>query len=308
MLARNINHFFDTSQPTKWLWLASMFIFLTSCNNNDSNAINNSIPTDLALHASIQETIKHSKIPLTQECMKQLGLCWYKFYQSANSKNLPDVNLQSNTSTLNLHHVTSITMVIDEKIGQKIENISLTVRGLPDNSTHEQNRDFILTLINDVKLSGWERFYLPEDPRIPGSQAAKIDTPGKILGHLVSSHPRLDPNFPIDINHWLKSGPLYKWYFQHDGEYLGLSAWRRDSENTPSKTGTYLIRLEFQSEREFWLSGITENLQRENWIALLPKRLERYHDARLALEKKARNAGIEIDETYQDPIIHALKK
>ena len=66
--------------------------------------------------------------------------------------------------------------------------------------------------------------------------------------------------------------------------------------------------LEFQSEREFWLDGITDKKERLRWKELLPERLNAYHKSRLELEEKARAAGIEIDESYQDPPIHALEQ
>ncbi|MPQ86638.1 hypothetical protein F0170_23235 [Pseudomonas sp. MAFF 730085] len=89
---------------------------------------------------------------------------------------------------------------------------------------------------------------------------------------------------------------------------ISLMAWRRDSNDNPGKTGTYLITLDLRSEREFWLAGIVDKQDRANWKALLPKRIDEYHALRSALEKQAREAGIEIDETYQDPPINALRK
>ena len=144
--------------------------------------------------------------------------------------------------------------------------------------------------------------------RIRESQARrqkKIDSPDHVLGHYVSSHPWLDPNFSIDIERWLKIGSFYNWFFYNDGVYLHLKAWRHDSKDTPAKTGTYLISLEFQSEREFWISSIPEN-ERYRWKELLPEKLNSFHEARLAIEEKARAAGIEIDDSYHDPKIKAF--
>ncbi|MPQ86639.1 hypothetical protein F0170_23240 [Pseudomonas sp. MAFF 730085] len=168
---------------------------------------------------SAQETIANSAEKFSKECMKNLGLCWYKIRRSANEKDLPSVTIQSAGSKISFQHAIGVTVVIDDKVGKNIENIGVTLRGLPDNSTHEQNRDFIINLLKDINAAGWRRFYFPEDPRISGSQAAKIDVPGKILGRPVSNHPWLDPNYKIDIDHWLKSGPMYKWYFYHNDEY-----------------------------------------------------------------------------------------
>ncbi|PHN20915.1 hypothetical protein AO240_11760 [Pseudomonas sp. ICMP 460] len=292
----------------KSLWFIVIFIFLNGCNDRESTVTVHNANVELALHVSAQETIANSAEKFSKECMKNLGLCWYKIRRSANEKDLPSVTIQSADGKISFQHAIGVTVVVDDKIGKNIENIGVTLRALPDNSTHEENRNFIINLLKDIKVAGWQRFYLPEEPRISGSQAAKIDVPGEVLGHPVLNHPWLDPDYKIDIDHWLKSGPLYKWYFYHNDEYLSLMAWRRDSNDNPGKTGTYLITLGLRSEREFWLAGIVDKQDRANWKALLPKRIEEYHALRSALEKKARAAGIEIDETYQDPPINALRK
>jgi hypothetical protein len=288
-------------------WLIISCVFLTACNDSESNMTNKTAPIEVTLHAPIQDILSNSTAEFSQECMRDLGLCWYKIDKSANDKNLPDAVIKSTASTLNLPQATNITIVIDEHVGSNVENIDITLRGLPDNSTHEQYKTFIYQLINSIKSSGWKHYYFVEDPRIPGSQAGKIDSPENVLGHFVSSHPWLDPDYSIDIDRWLKISPFYNWYFYNDGAYLNLKAWRHDSKDNPTKTGTYLITLEFQSEMEFWKSGITDEKDRLRWKELLPARLNGYHEARLMIEKKARDAGIEIDESYQDPPIHALK-
>ncbi|MHC8354342.1 hypothetical protein ACYZTL_03660 [Pseudomonas sp. LB3P81] len=63
---------------------------------------------------------------------------------------------------------------------------------------------------------------------------------------------------------------------------------------------------EFLTEREFWKSGITDEKDRLNWIDLLPAGINSFHAMRLKSEEKTRAVGIEIDESYQDPPIHAL--
>ncbi|MCO8314277.1 hypothetical protein [Pseudomonas mandelii] len=264
-------------------------------------------PIEITLHAPIQNILDSSTTEFSQECMKDLELCWYKIDRSANDQNLPDVLVKNATSTIDIEKATNITIAIDERVGNSIENIDITLRGLPDNSTHEQYRDFIFQLIKNIKSSGWKRYYFPSAPRISGSQAAKIDTPDKVLGHYTSSHPWLDPDFLTDIDHWLKISPFYNWYFYNEGAYLHLKAWRHDSKDNPTKTGTYLITMEFMTEREYWVSGFSEDKDKARWTELLPARLKSYQETRRIIEEKARAKGIEIDESYQDPPIHALK-
>ncbi|PMW41790.1 hypothetical protein C1X48_06335 [Pseudomonas sp. FW305-3-2-15-A-R2A1] len=164
----------------------------------------------------------------------------------------------------------------------------------------------IFSLIDKIKKSGWSHFYFPEDPRISGSQAGKISSPDEVFGRYVSSHPWLDPDYQLDLKRWLQIGSFYRWYFYKDGIYLNLKAWKQNDSEAPTEKATYLITLDFQSESEFWLDGITDKKERQHWKELLPGRLNAYHKTRLELEEKARAAGIEIDESYQDPLIHAL--
>ncbi|MHC8394786.1 hypothetical protein ACYZT8_14200 [Pseudomonas sp. LB3P93] len=265
------------------------------------------MPIEITLHAPIQKTIEGSTFEFSKECMNDLELCWYKIQKSANDKNLPDTIVKNSASALSIEKTTNITIVIDERSGNTVENVDITLRGLPDNSTHEQHIDFIYQLIENIKSSGWKHYYFPSDPRISGSQADKIDTPDGVLGDPVSSHPWLDPEYKVDIDRWLKIGAFYNWFFYNDGAYLNLKAWRRDSKDNPTMTGTYLITLEFTTEREYWVSGFGKAKDKERWTELLPARLKDYQETRRIVEEKARAKGIKIDENYQNPPIKALE-
>jgi len=291
----------------KAYWLIIACTFLSACNDSESNMTNKTPPIEINLYSSVKNTVDVSDNGFSRQCMKDLDLCWYKIDKSANDKNLPDATVKNGSSSLSLSQLTNITIAVDERVSDKVENLNITLRGLPDNSTHEQSKSFIYELIKNIKASGWEHYYFVEDPRISGSQAKKIDSPDHVLGYSVSSHPWLDPNYPIDIDHWLKIDPFYNWYFYNDGIYLHLKAWRHNSKDAPTKTGTYLISLDFQSEREFWKSSIPEK-ERYRWKELLPEKLSSFHETRLTIEAKARAAGIEIDESYQDPSIKAFEQ
>jgi hypothetical protein len=291
----------------KPLWLIIFCLLLTACNDSESNMTNITTPVEIVFNSPIKNLLDTSDNEFSPQCMKDLELCWYKIEKSANDKNLPNAVVKNGSSSLNLKQITNITIFVDEMVGNQIENLNITLRGLPDNSTHEQQKTFTYQIIEDIKTSGWKHYYFVEDPRISGSQTNKIKSPDNVVGHSVSSHPWLDPHYPLDIDHWLKISPFYYWNFYNNGAYLSLKAWRRDSNDNPTKTGTYLISLEFKSEREFWKDGITDKTDRLNWKELLPARIESFHATRLKIEEKARAAGIEIDESYQDPPIHALE-
>ncbi|NKF28056.1 hypothetical protein HER21_16490 [Pseudomonas sp. BGM005] len=291
----------------KFLWVFFSGLLLAACNNGDSNMTNTQSHIEIELHEKIENIVQSTPLEISQECLSELDLCWYKFKRSANEKDLPTVTVKNSSTSLTIEKATSFTMVIDKKIGDTIENVDITVRGLPDNSPHEKQKDFIYDLLKKIKSAGWKHYFYPGDPRISGSEIGKIPSPDDVLGHLVSSHPWLDPDYELDIDRWLKIESFYNWYFYNDGVYLTFKAWRRDSKDTPDKTGTYLLSMEFLSERDFWSSGFTKDEEKARWKELLPAQLKRDHDARIAAENNARAAGIEIDENYKDPVIKAIQ-
>lgn len=293
--------------------LVIILLLLNGCDErrNPVEAVtmtNQSEIIEIELLTSIKTITTRTPTPFTESCMPQVNVCWYKIEKSANDTDLPTINVKNNGSSLDLEHAINTTIALNKDTTEDIENLSITLRGLPKGSTHEQYRNLIFNLLEKIQKSGWSHFYLPEDPRISGSQADKIISPDNVLGRYVSSHPWLDPNYQIDLKRWLQVGSFYRWYFYKDGIYLNLEAWKHNDAASPAEKGAYLITLEFQSEREFWLDGITDKKERLRWKELLPERLNAYHKSRLELEEKARAAGIEIDESYQDPPIHALEQ
>ncbi|MDI3356284.1 hypothetical protein MO767_18285 [Pseudomonas sp. UYIF39] len=294
------------------VFLLTIFFILAGCNESQSalehpSMTNQSQTIEVKFLAPLKNTTTTSPTPFTESCLSQVDVCWYKIQKSANDKNLPTLNVTVNERALTLEQAVNTSIVVDKKKSENIETLNVILRGLPKGSTHEEYRELIFNLVDKIKDAGWSHFFLPEDPRISGSQANKINSPDSVLGQSVSSHPWLDPDYQVDLKRWLQIGPMYNWYFYNTGAYLHLKAWKQNDEEAPTAKATYLIILEFQSEKEFWLSGITDEKERSHWKELLPKRLEGYHAARLALEEKARAAGIDIDETYQDPPIKALE-
>jgi hypothetical protein len=272
----------------------------------DPTMTNQSATIEVELLTPINKITTHTPSPFTESCMPQVNICWYKIQKSANDSDLPTINVKNNGSILSLDHAVSTTIALNKDTTENIENLNVILRGLPKGSTHEQYRNLIFSLIEKIQKSGWTHFYLPEDPRISGSQADKISSPEEVFGQYVSSHPWLDPDYQLDLKRWLQIGSFYRWYFYKDGVYLKLKAWKQNDPEAPTEKATYLITLDFNSESEFWLDGITDKKERLQWKELLPERLNAYHKARLELEEKARAAGIEIDESYQDPPIQAL--
>lgn len=283
-----------------------IFLFLLGCENSEFNMKEQRSTIELALHVPIQHILNVNAGSFSQECMPGLDMCWYKMARSFNSKVLPDAIIKSPAGDLSIPNVTLVTIAVDERVGTDVENIDIVIRGLPDNSTHEQNRDFIYDVIDNIKRSGWRRYYAPGHPRISGSQSNKIASAKNVLGYYVSSYPWLDPDYKTDMERWLKFDYFHNWHFYKEGIYLHLKAWRRNSQETPALTGTYLITMAFKTERERWVSEFSEDEDRARWKELLPARLKDYREKRHLIEEQARARGIDIDEAYQDPPIHAL--
>lgn len=255
--------------------LLSVWLLLAGCDDNQSaherSIIDNAAkPIEMTFFSPVSNLTAGSPVPFAESCMSQIGVCFYKIQRSANDKDLPTLNVVVNDRSLRLEQAINITVMADKGTSSNIEMASVILRGLPKGSTHEQYRQLIFNLITNIKDAGWSHFFMPEDPRVSGSQIQKVESPGKILGESVRSHPWLDPDYQLDINRWLKIGPFYNWYFYNGGSYLHLKAWRQDDDENPEQKATYLISLEFQSERQFWLSGVSDENDRAHWKQLLP--------------------------------------
>ncbi|AZD29546.1 hypothetical protein [Pseudomonas chlororaphis] len=282
-------------------------IFLVGCNKAEETHVKNPV-IHMGFNKPVQNLLKESPVEFSKDCMDTVDMCWYKIQNPSSSSNLPSVNISLDNKTLNINQVSDITTAVSKEFGENLSNLKLTLRGLPDNSPHKDQRDFIYALINSIKAVGWQHYFFPSDPRVSGSQAKKINSPDDVLGFYVSSHPWLDPDYEMDMDSWLKVGSFYNWYFFKDGVHLNLRAWRKNSKDTPGERGTYLITLNFKTEELYWLSGFEEKNERRNWRELLPARLKKYAEMRQEREEKVRAAGIEVDESYQDPQIKALEK
>jgi hypothetical protein len=280
---------------------------LIGCNDDSNGSMSVEKPLiKLELEQSIEALTAESPIEFSKECLDEADMCWYKINRTGSDPLLPSFQIQQSGRILLLQQATDISIASTQRIDESVQNFNITLRGLPDNSPHEETQKFIYTLIGDIKEAGWQHYYFPSDPRISGTQADKIDSPDEVLGSYVMSHPWLDPEHQIDLQRWLKFGSFYNWYFYNDGSYLHLRAWRRDSDSAPMEKATYLITLEFLTESAYWLSGFSDEDDKARWKELLPARLDDYRQHREKQEERAREAGIEIDEAYQDPPIKAL--
>jgi len=293
----------------KRLTILVIFLLLTSCKETyktEGTDMQKEKPIiEINLQEDINVVMARSPLPFKPDCLKSSNVCWYSISNSHNSKTLPTASIKTGKYTLLLKNAARITTDIWGNQGNQIENIDITLRGLPDDSLHEDSQEALYHLINGLQRAGWKHYYRRSDPRISGKEMDKIDLPREVLEKGVSSHPWLDPNYKIDKERWLKIGSFYNWYFYNNDSYLHLRAWRQLSKHHPNERGTYLITLKFSTETEFWQTPF-QGEDELRWKELLPNELAIAKKQREELESKARAAGIEIDESYQDPLIIAL--
>lgn len=289
-----------------WALLAALLSACDDTNDGKMSVTTESIVIQMQLEEPIDSFIGRSNIEFMPDCLDAVGKCWYEFDRSSSDPNLPTVIINHNGKSLTIDQVSGITTITNDEFRNYIQNINLTLRGLPDDSTHEENRVFIYKLIEKLKAAGWERRIYPSDPRIPGTETGKIGSPSTALGIYVLSHPWFDPSYMLDARRWLEVKEFYDWYLHNDSAYMHLKVWRKDSPSAPEERGTYLIKLAVQTDTEYWLYSFDKKEEQAQWAVLLPKRLENYHKVRTESEDKLRAAGILIDESYQDPPIKKL--
>lgn len=255
----------------------------------------------------VKQLLDNSPLPFDEDCLAPVGMCWYEIRKRFSEPDLPSVTLlQNNSELLRVDNVGRISVVVDEAQSSHVEQVTVGVRGLPDNSLHSQQKTFVYQLLNTLLASGWTHFYRFPEARIPGSEAHKINTADRVLGRRVLNHPWFDPRHEATLDQWMSAGSTYHWYFHQDHTYLHVSVQRNNSRSEPADRGTYLINLELMTELAYWPQHFSEEQQKE-WQKHLPALLDNYRQQREKLEAEARAAGIEIEESYQDPLIKVLE-
>ena len=261
---------------------------------------------ELKFDVSIEDVLNNSPVKFDADCLQDADFCLYEFDRPMGDSNLPSVIIRRDSGTLEIDDVATITTSSNTQQSSKIDNFKLTVRGLPDNRTHEENKTFIYALIEKIQKAGWQRFIAPSSPRISGSEAGKISSADSIYGVHVSSHPWFDPTYTLDLQRWMQWGSFYVWSFYNDGIYMKLSAWRQKSPVEPDSKGTYLITVELQTDAKYWQNEFEPEEQKGSWKSLVSELKIKYKEIRERDEELLRSFGVDIDEGYQDPSIKQL--
>jgi hypothetical protein len=270
------------------------FVILLGCKEESKMVVN------LPMGGELQAFIDDSPVKISSDCMKKLGLCYHEFSRPFSSATLPDVNVKVGSSIVKFEHVVALSIMDNrERTKGKLHDASLTLRGVPSRSQVSVAKPFAYSVIRNILSAGWEYYIYPFDPRIAVSDLRKFKKCSlKAFGQIVMSHPCFNPNYEMSDDQWQTTG-FYKWYFFRDGYYLILDAWSSRGDKDPAGQASYLFTVEIKSEQEFWLQDF-EGDERSRWRELLPARLRKYRAEREMTEKKAEEAGFEIDRSYRD--------
>lgn len=286
----------------KWCYLL-LLIFLAGCDSTQDKDPNKTPGNLASLHirlgAPVAQFLKNSPVSFTADCLDALDMCWYEADRRGVLLNL---SLSEPEGTLELDQVAGLSIAVDGKASSNIQALNIDLRGLPDNSRHQQNKDLIYRLIRELKSAGWQKYYYPSDPRIPGSELNKLDWKNSLLGTNPLSHPLFDANREMSLEEWLGVSTFYDWYLYHGNYIAHVRALRYDSKSTPLETGVYLISINLMSLDTFWAGDFAEE-QRAQWKTRLPAQLKALLQRRSQAETRARAAGVNIEEGYEPPLM-----
>ncbi|MFJ4445626.1 hypothetical protein ACIPZ8_26520 [Pseudomonas sp. NPDC089422] len=254
------------------------------------------------MNESVQKIFDSSSAPLSKDCNSTL--CMYQFDIPSSSPNKAKVTISSASASLIFDDV--ISAALSTYKSDQLNHAYITLGGVPSNARHEQAIDYFYTLLDKLHAAGWKRYILPDEARIPGTQADKFDDPDMVLGTPVSTGPWKDPALKLKKEEWLSLPMFSSWYFNKDDVYVLLRVQRENSSGEEKTLGSYLFTLTFRTESEFY-KGFVDDEAREKWTTLLPAELKRMAQERAQTEARLKKMGIAIDEDYQDPPIKALE-
>ncbi|MBX8624754.1 hypothetical protein K4754_22175 [Pseudomonas glycinae] len=287
----------------RW-YRAVLFLFLVGCDGAKTEGTENmnveASRISVELGAPIDRLLGSSPLEFTPDCLDAVNMCWYELDVSGKKNALIDLTITQPTSTLEIKRVVGVDVVVDGDVTKDIENVVVTLRGLPDNSSHEENKKLVYDLISDLRSAGWKKYYFPSDPRISSSELNKFDWKDSVFGVTPLSHPLFDSDHQMTMEQWLTNDGFYDWYL-YSGQYIAhVKGQRRNSATDPSRSGTYLVKIEFKSLDNFWRTDFEEK-DRPQWKKLFPDRIAQLLKKRSEAEVKAEAAGVSLDESYRAP-------
>ncbi len=255
-----------------------------------------------SLNDSIKNVLTSSTMQLTKDCSSHV--CFYEFSTSSKSENKGTALVDPNQNPLSLNNIVGAALITYKT--DLVENASIRVAPAPSNSEHSEFMQYFNDTLVKLRLSGWQRYILPNEARVPGSEASKFKLFDEVLGVPVGTGPWKDPTLKLSQAEWLAMPTINNWYFHKNGNYLLFRVQRENTSQAPQERGSYLFSFNFQSEAEFY-KNFVPNENQDVWVKLLPAELKRMAQERAQTEARLKQMGIAIDENYQDPPIKALE-
>jgi len=279
----------------------TLFLFLMAC--GESQMGNNKPIVQFQINDNIQNAIANSSVDFKKDCM--LGICLYKYSLSFASGHRAAIAINPASST-SLQYNDGVGVTLGTYESETVNDAAIILGGVDPDSSHSLAMKYFRDQADGLLAKGWHRFIMPNEARLPGSQAKKFDSPRVVLDKPIGTGPWNDPALVLSQAEWLAMPMFSSWYFYKDGVYLTLRVQRENNESAPEEKGSYLFTLTVESEAEFYKSFF-ESDDREQWTTLLPAELNRMAQERAQTEARLKKMGIAIDENYQDPPIKALE-
>lgn len=141
----------------RWL-LVLFFLSFAGCDSNknegENKLSNEMVSINVELGQSIDVLLKNSPVEFSEDCLAAVNMCWYEIRRGGKRKSLISVSVHQPEGTTLIEKVVGLNVVINGAQTKDVETLVVTLRGLPDNSSHEENKKNHLRV--DIRFKdGW---------------------------------------------------------------------------------------------------------------------------------------------------------
>ena len=176
-----------------------LFVFLVGCDNAHQEGVaklkDEAVAINVNLGEAVVDLIAGSPLKFSPDCLAVVSMCWYEIRRGGKDQSLMNVSVSWPEGTSLIKRAVELSVLADEKHTKNVENFTVTLRGLPDNSSHEENKELVYALISDLKASGCKKYYYPSAPRIPGAELSKFDWKDSEFVQAPLTHPLFDVDY-----------------------------------------------------------------------------------------------------------------
>lgn len=165
--------------------------------------------------------------------------------------------------------------------------------------SHDEARLKTYAILQRILDTGWQQVIERSEPRLKGKQRQDYT-------FATSNLNGLDATYMPTLEEWMRIASRTPWSFYADGLYMDVSFTRERTLSDPTKPGSYLLTFNIKTETEY-LRGFAGPDNRLRWKELLPRELAKVATLRAQKETELRATGVQIDESYRDPPLPALK-